>query len=545
MSDYRDFYRGRKVLVTGGLGFIGSQPLPHARRPGGRRCWRSTACCPTTAATCSTSTATRSKVRINIADVRGHGMELPGAAARRCCSTWPGQVSHIDSMTDPFTDLEINCRSQLSILEAVRQRQPEAQDRLRGHAPGLRQAAATCRWTRQHLLTPDRRERHQQDLGRDATTSSTTRCTASAPPRCASPTPTARASSSATTARASSAGSCARPRWARRSSSSATARQKRDFNHVDDVVDAFLRAGAMDAARRPGLQPRRRARRSRCCDARRAADRGRGRAAPTRLVPFPQERKRIDIGDFHADTTQDPERRWAGSRAVSREGLARHDRPTTARTRSTTCERRRRPLRGLRRPTWPRCAASSTRPSRASSTPAGSSSGPEGEAFEQRAGARRVGATDAVAVAQRHRGASSSRSKRSASAPGDEVITSPLTRRASPALADPAARARDRSSPTSTRRTLNVAPDAVAARDHAAHQGAHAGASLRPPGRPRPAPRARPRAQASPFVEDACQAHGARYKGRPVGAICGPGRASVVLPDQEPGRARRRRAPSW
>ena len=40
--------------------------------------------------------------------------------------------------------------------------------------------------------------------------------------------------------------------------------QKRDFDYVDDVVDAFLRAGAMRRGRRPGLQPRRRARRSRC-----------------------------------------------------------------------------------------------------------------------------------------------------------------------------------------------------------------------------------------------------------------------------------------
>src|SRR6187549_2144302 len=31
-----------------------------------------------------------------------------------------GQVSHIDSMRDPYTDLEINCRAQLSILEACR-----------------------------------------------------------------------------------------------------------------------------------------------------------------------------------------------------------------------------------------------------------------------------------------------------------------------------------------------------------------------------------------------------------------------------------------
>jgi UDP-glucose 4-epimerase len=37
-----------------------------------------------------------------------------------------GQVSHIDSMQDPYTDLEINCRSQLTILEACRNHNPRA-----------------------------------------------------------------------------------------------------------------------------------------------------------------------------------------------------------------------------------------------------------------------------------------------------------------------------------------------------------------------------------------------------------------------------------
>jgi len=37
-----------------------------------------------------------------------------------------GQVSHIDSMRDPYTDLEINCRSQLSLLEACRRNNPKA-----------------------------------------------------------------------------------------------------------------------------------------------------------------------------------------------------------------------------------------------------------------------------------------------------------------------------------------------------------------------------------------------------------------------------------
>jgi UDP-glucose 4-epimerase len=36
-----------------------------------------------------------------------------------------GQVSHIDSMRDPYTDLEINCRSQLTVLEACRNHNPD------------------------------------------------------------------------------------------------------------------------------------------------------------------------------------------------------------------------------------------------------------------------------------------------------------------------------------------------------------------------------------------------------------------------------------
>jgi nucleoside-diphosphate-sugar epimerase len=78
--------------------------------------------------------------------------------------------------------------------------------------------------------------------------------------------------------------------------------QKRDFNHVDDVVDAFLRAGAMDAAdgevfnlgddRAVSL-----------LDLVKLLIEKAGRGS-YRIVPFPPERKRIDIGDFYADTSK-------------------------------------------------------------------------------------------------------------------------------------------------------------------------------------------------------------------------------------------------
>ncbi len=77
-----------------------------------------------------------------------------------------GQVSHIDSMTDPMTDLEINCRSQLSILEAVRRGNPE----LKIVYAGTRQIYGRPRYLpvdEDHLARPHRRQRDQQDLGRD------------------------------------------------------------------------------------------------------------------------------------------------------------------------------------------------------------------------------------------------------------------------------------------------------------------------------------------------------------------------------------------
>ncbi len=64
-----------------------------------------------------------------------------------------GQVSHIDSMRDPHTDLDINCRAQLSMLEACRRHNPSSAwstpARVRSTAGPI-----ACRSTRQHLVRP-------------------------------------------------------------------------------------------------------------------------------------------------------------------------------------------------------------------------------------------------------------------------------------------------------------------------------------------------------------------------------------------------------
>jgi UDP-glucose 4-epimerase len=64
------------------------------------------------------------KVRVNIADVRQETTMHHLVRDREVIFNLAGQVSHIDSMKDPYTDLDINCRSQLSILEACRKFNP-------------------------------------------------------------------------------------------------------------------------------------------------------------------------------------------------------------------------------------------------------------------------------------------------------------------------------------------------------------------------------------------------------------------------------------
>ena len=94
-----------------------------------------------------------------------------------------GQVSHIDSMRDPHTDLEVNCRAQLTLLEACRHHNPGAKVVFAGTRQVYGQPDALP-VTEQHLVRPDRRQRHQQGGRASTTTWSTTTSSACAPARC-------------------------------------------------------------------------------------------------------------------------------------------------------------------------------------------------------------------------------------------------------------------------------------------------------------------------------------------------------------------------
>jgi UDP-glucose 4-epimerase len=123
--EHRGFYRGRQVMITGGLGFIGSNLA--------RRLVELEAdvllvdsLIPDYGGNLFNIDGIADRVRVNVADIRQQSTMNYLVRGREVIFNLAGQVSHIDSMRDPYTDLEINCRSQLTILEACRYNNPAA-----------------------------------------------------------------------------------------------------------------------------------------------------------------------------------------------------------------------------------------------------------------------------------------------------------------------------------------------------------------------------------------------------------------------------------
>ena len=117
-------YKDKRVLITGGLGFIGSNL---AQMLAGH-CAEITlvdSLIPEYGGNLFNIHGIEDKVRVNIADVRDQNGMNQLVRGQDFIFNLAGQVSHIDSMQDPFTDLDINCRSQLSILEACRTNNPK------------------------------------------------------------------------------------------------------------------------------------------------------------------------------------------------------------------------------------------------------------------------------------------------------------------------------------------------------------------------------------------------------------------------------------
>lgn len=295
IEDLRKVYAGRKILVTGGAGFIGST-LSRRLADWGAEVTVVDSLIPDYGGNPFNLEGYLGRLHLNIADVRDqYGMNYL-IRGQDYLFNLAGQVSHTDSMQNPLTDLQINVSAQVSILEACRRHNPSIRilftstrqvygkpaslpvDETHPIAPldvnGINNAAAES----YHLL-------YGKLYGFPV---SVLRLTNVYGPRM----------------RVSDARQTFIGLWFRQLVEGQTLRvfgdgqQLRDLNYVDDVVDAMLLAAASDSAvggiYNLGGEP------ISLLDLAKTLVEING-GGGFELVPFPAEQKAIDIGSYYAN----------------------------------------------------------------------------------------------------------------------------------------------------------------------------------------------------------------------------------------------------
>jgi len=116
-------YKDAKILITGGLGFIGSN-LARSLVAQGAHVTLVDSLIPQYGGNAYNVTDIRDQVTVNVCDVRDPFAMSYLLQGKDYLFNLAGQTSHMDSMSDPQTDLDINATAQLSILEACRKTNP-------------------------------------------------------------------------------------------------------------------------------------------------------------------------------------------------------------------------------------------------------------------------------------------------------------------------------------------------------------------------------------------------------------------------------------
>ena len=117
-------WKSRKAIITGGLGFIGSN-LARRLVDYGAQVTLVDSLVPEYGGNLFNIFDINDKVALNISDVRDKFSLRHLVKDQDYLFNLAGQTSHMDSMSDPQTDLEINCAAQLSILEVCREVSPK------------------------------------------------------------------------------------------------------------------------------------------------------------------------------------------------------------------------------------------------------------------------------------------------------------------------------------------------------------------------------------------------------------------------------------
>ena len=296
---YRSFYRGRRVMVTGGLGFIGSN-LARQLVELGADVLLVDSLLPDYGGNRFNIAPFASQVRVDTTDLRNREAMNALVQHQDVIFNLAGQVSHIDSMRDPYADLEINCLSHLTLLEACRHRNPAAKVVYAG--------------TRQIYGRPDSLPVNESHLVRPTDVNGINKAAGEQYHLVYNNVFGIRACSLRLT-------NVYGPRQLIRHNRQGfigwfirlalegrtiqvygDGAQLRDFVHVDDAADAFLRAGADDRCNGEvfnvgGTAPI--SHRDLTAMLLEAAGSGR-----VEYIEWPQEKKAIDIGSFFADSSK-------------------------------------------------------------------------------------------------------------------------------------------------------------------------------------------------------------------------------------------------
>ena len=115
---------GKKVLISGGLGFIGSN-LADRLVGDGAQVTIIDSMIPEYGGNMRNIHEISDKITVNFSDVRDPFSINQLISEQDYLFNLAGQTSHLDSMEEPFTDLDINAKAQLSILEACRKHNPD------------------------------------------------------------------------------------------------------------------------------------------------------------------------------------------------------------------------------------------------------------------------------------------------------------------------------------------------------------------------------------------------------------------------------------
>jgi UDP-glucose 4-epimerase len=296
MPEFESAFKGKNVMITGGLGFIGSNLCRHMINYGAKIVLVDSLI-PDYGGNPFNIAGIEDKVSVNIADIRDRSGINHLVKGRDYIFNLAGQVSHIDSMKDPMVDLEINCRSQLSLLEACRENNPDVKIVF----AGTRQVYGKPKYIpvdEDHLVLPTDVNGINKMAGEwyhilyhnvYGIRTVSLRLTNTYGPRLLM----------------SHNRQGFIPWFIRQAIDGekitifGNGQQKRDINYIDDVVRAFLLAAANDSAdggvfNLGGKEP------ITLLELTQKIIRIAGTGSYT-LEPFPSEKKRIDIGDYWGD----------------------------------------------------------------------------------------------------------------------------------------------------------------------------------------------------------------------------------------------------